>query len=129
VRLTAQALSAEPKDASFAAAAQARRVVRLDSPVAQARLQDDGSVALVLQDCSSHVFDILYAALGCRPRSDLALPLGASRDDTGQLQVDRHCRTSVSGLYAAGDVVSGLDQLAVAIGHGAIAATAIHNHC
>ena len=129
VRLTAQALSAEPKDASFAAAAQAQRVVRLDSPVAQARLQDDGSVALVLQDCSSHVFDILYAALGCRPRSDLALPLGASRDDTGQLQVDRHCRTSVSGLYAAGDVVSGLDQLAVAIGHGAIAATAIHNHC
>ncbi|SNS87210.1 hypothetical protein SAMN06265795_10856 [Noviherbaspirillum humi] len=35
--------------------------------------------------------------------------------------------TSVPGLYAAGDVVSGLNQIAVATGQAAIAATAIHN--
>jgi thioredoxin reductase (NADPH) len=33
----------------------------------------------------------------------------------------------VECLYAAGDVVSDLHQLAVATGHAAIAATAIHN--
>ena len=41
--------------------------------------------------------------------------------------VDRHQQTSVSGLYAAGDVVAALNQLSVATGHAAIAATAIHN--
>ena len=35
--------------------------------------------------------------------------------------------TDVSGLYAAGDVVQGLDQISVACGQAAIAATAIHN--
>jgi thioredoxin reductase (NADPH) len=35
--------------------------------------------------------------------------------------------TSVDGLYAAGDVVSSLDQIAVATGQAAIAATHIHN--
>ncbi len=35
--------------------------------------------------------------------------------------------TTVPGLYAAGDVVHGLAQISVAMGHAAIAATAIHN--
>jgi thioredoxin reductase (NADPH) len=35
--------------------------------------------------------------------------------------------TSVPGLYAVGDVVSALNQIAVATGHAAIAATAVHN--
>ncbi|HVE51793.1 MAG TPA: hypothetical protein VNB23_00270 [Ramlibacter sp.] len=41
--------------------------------------------------------------------------------------VDSRQRTSVQGLYAAGDVVAALNQLSVAVGHAAIAATAIHN--
>ena len=35
--------------------------------------------------------------------------------------------TTVPGLYAAGDLVQGLAQISVAMGHAAIAATAIHN--
>ena len=71
-------------------------------------------------------FDILYPALGCKVGSDLALSLGASVGDVGALKVDEHQRTSVEGLYAAGDVVSDLHQIAVATGHAAIAATHIH---
>jgi thioredoxin reductase (NADPH) len=41
--------------------------------------------------------------------------------------VDDHLQTTVRGLYAAGDVAAGLNQIAVAYGHAAIAATAIHN--
>jgi thioredoxin reductase (NADPH) len=52
--------------------------------------------------------------------------LGAQCNTTGLLPVDDHQRTSVDGLYAAGDVVSDLHQLSVAEGHAAIAATAIH---
>ena len=70
---------------------------------------------------------MLYPALGCRVHSELAKALGARCNDVGNLEVDQKQRTSVEGLYAAGDVVSDLHQLSVAEGHAAIAATAIHN--
>jgi thioredoxin reductase (NADPH) len=41
--------------------------------------------------------------------------------------VDAHQQTSVPGLYAAGDLVRGLNQISTAEGEGAIAATHIHN--
>lgn len=71
--------------------------------------------------------DFLYPALGCRPRSELATSLGAAHDRVGCLKVDDHQQTTVDRLYSAGDVVTDLHQLSVAIGHAAIAATAIHN--
>ncbi|MBV9992373.1 MAG: NAD(P)/FAD-dependent oxidoreductase [Alphaproteobacteria bacterium] len=69
----------------------------------------------------------LYIALGCHQRSELAASLGASLSEDGCIVVDAHQRTSISGLYAIGDVVVGLDQIATAIGHAATAATAIRN--
>jgi thioredoxin reductase (NADPH) len=72
-------------------------------------------------------FDHLYLALGCEPQSRLARACGASCDAAGNLTVDAHQQTSVANLYAAGDVVRGLNQIAVATGEAAIAATAIHN--
>jgi len=71
--------------------------------------------------------DVLYPALGCQVRSELAGDLGARRDDMGCLVVDQDQRTGIPGLFAAGDVVSDLHQLSVGVGHAAIAATAIHN--
>jgi thioredoxin reductase (NADPH) len=59
-------------------------------------------------------------------RSGLAVPLGAATGVAGCLEVDEHQCTSVSGLFAAGDVVSDLHQIAVGTGHAAIAATRIH---
>ena len=75
----------------------------------------------------SRTFDHLYLALGCEPQSALATSCGAKRDREGNLVVDLHQMTSVDGLFAAGDVVRGLNQIAVAVGEAAIAATAIHN--
>jgi thioredoxin reductase (NADPH) len=48
--------------------------------------------------------DILYPALGCTVRSELATALGAKCDETGNLLVDNHQQTSIEYLYAAGDV-------------------------
>ena len=78
-------------------------------------------------DGAAQSFDHLYLALGCSPQSALAVDGGARRDDEGNLVVDAHQMTSIDGLYAAGDVVRGLNQIAVATGEAAIAATAIHN--
>lgn len=72
-------------------------------------------------------FDTLYPALGLVHASGLATALGAKAHADGQLEVDAHQQTCVPGLYAAGDVAVDLNQICVATGHAAIAATAIHN--
>lgn len=72
-------------------------------------------------------FDTLYAALGTEVRAELARAAGAETSRDGGVLVDRHQMTSVEGLYAAGDVVKGLDQIGTAMGQAAIAATAMRN--
>jgi NADPH-dependent 2,4-dienoyl-CoA reductase/sulfur reductase-like enzyme len=69
----------------------------------------------------------VYSALGAWVRSELAIALGAKHTEDAELLCDDHQRTSVPGLYAAGDVVYTLNQIAVAVGQAAIAATDIHN--
>ncbi len=72
-------------------------------------------------------FDTIYAALGSDTRSELAAAAGVSTSDDGCIIVGRHQETSVPGLYAAGDVVLGLDQIGNAMGQAGVAATAIRN--
>lgn len=72
-------------------------------------------------------FDTAYCAYGVEPRSDLAAQLGAEIGEDGRLTVDAHQHSSVDGLYAAGDVVLGLNQIAVSCAEAAVAAIAIHN--
>jgi thioredoxin reductase (NADPH) len=70
--------------------------------------------------------DTLYPVLGADAQSGLGRALGARIDDGGELQVDKRMHTSVNGLYAIGDVVSGLNQISVAVGHAALAASTVH---
>jgi thioredoxin reductase (NADPH) len=65
--------------------------------------------------------------LGETARSSLAAKLGARTAQCEELVVDAHGATTVPGLYAVGDVVVGLNQIAVATGQAARAATHIHN--
>ncbi len=74
------------------------------------------------------VFDSVYPALGSHIRSELAVAAGAKANAEGCLEVDDHLETAVSGLFAAGDVVKGLDQISHAMGQAGVAATAIRNH-
>lgn len=82
---------------------------------------------ITLSDGKELCFDVLYPMLGESPRSALATQLGARCNKEGKLIVDRHQRTTVPALYAAGDVVDELNQISVAVGHAALAATDIHN--
>lgn len=84
--------------------------------------------ACQVQDAAgqSHRFDTLYAAMGAPARSGLAVSAGAAVGEDGAILTDENLRTSVPGLYAIGDVVTELNQISVAFGHAAIAATAIH---
>ena len=75
----------------------------------------------------SEAFDTVYPALGSHIHSELAAQLGAQTSEDGCMVVDGHQRTDVPGLYAAGDVVLGLDQISHAMGEGGVAATSIRN--
>jgi thioredoxin reductase (NADPH) len=72
-------------------------------------------------------FDTLYPALGSEIHSELAAGLDADCSDEGCIRVDNHQRTSVHGVFAAGDVVLGLDQISHAMGEAGVAATAMRN--
>lgn len=72
-------------------------------------------------------FDSVYPALGSDTHTQLAEMLGAALSKTCCIVVDSHQRTSVPGLYAAGDVVLGLDQISHAMGEGGVASTTIRN--
>lgn len=71
--------------------------------------------------------DTVYPALGSAPNVALFNQLGLRTDGDGCILTDAHQRLGLSGLYAAGDIVAGLDQISVAMGHAAIAATTLHN--
>jgi thioredoxin reductase (NADPH) len=113
-------------------AATARRLERAGVNVAESAgrgvtIEKRRITAFDLEAGEPLAFDAVYSALGVTPRVRLAVEAGAKRDAGGRLIVDEHQRTSVPGLYAAGDVVRGLNQISTAAGEGAIAATAVHN--
>jgi thioredoxin reductase (NADPH) len=74
-----------------------------------------------------HTFDTIYPALGSDTHTQLAEMAGAKLSGDACILVDRHMRTTVPGLYAAGDVVIGLDQISHSMGQGGVAATTIRN--
>jgi thioredoxin reductase (NADPH) len=101
----------------------------IEEPIAALITDGNRIAAMRTGGGQEHRFEVLYSALGTKIRSDLAVALGAQHDRLGALLVDDHNQTSVDGLYAAGDIVRGLSQIVVAMGHAAIAATEIHNRC
>jgi len=106
------------------------------------RLEDAGIEAVdgpaqavaVSKDCiivetseGTYTFDSVYPALGSDTHTQLAEMLGARLNEQGCIGIDAHQRTSIEGVYAAGDVVIGLDQISHAMGEGGVAATTIRN--
>jgi len=89
---------------------------------------DGEQCTYTLADGSVESFDCVYPFLGAYTTAGLVAALGAELSSSGEIVVDRQQMTDVPGLYAIGDVVSGLNQISVAVGQAAIAATAAHNH-
>ena len=100
-------------------------VTLLDGPARDFVLVDDGIEVSATGGRQS--FFSIYPALGSEVRSELAEMLGAKTENAGCIIVDAHQRTSVPGLFAAGDVVLGLDQISHAMGEGGVAATTMRN--
>jgi len=123
-QVTAVRLDDDEPSADCAAAARDAGIAVL--PRAASLRHDGQCCVFALADGSEHRYDTVYPVLGSEAQSRLAAALGAAVDDNDELIVDGALQTGVDGLYAIGDVVSALNQISVAVGHAAIAASAIH---
>ena len=98
-----------------------------ERPVERYAPHDRGFDIYLEGDATPLQFDVVYPALGVRQRTELAAMLGLPLGGEGCVEATSPLGTRVPGLYAVGDIVEGLDQISVAMGHGAVAATRAHN--
>jgi thioredoxin reductase (NADPH) len=80
-----------------------------------------------LEDGSEHPLAVLYGALGCEVNLDPVRHLGLRLDEEGYVVTNTRQETSLRGIYAAGDLVSDINQISVAFGQGAVAAVRLHH--
>ncbi len=117
-----QALKLRPEDYQKLKAAGIECV---DGPTQAVAISNE---FIVVDTAEGHyTFDSIYPALGSDTHIQLAEMVGADLSSAKCIVVDSHMRTSVPGLYAAGDVVIGLDQISHSMGQGGVAATTIRN--
>ncbi|CDX46981.1 FAD-dependent pyridine nucleotide-disulfide oxidoreductase [Mesorhizobium sp. ORS 3359] len=90
-------------------------------------LREAGLDVVMADGSKTERIGVLYAAMGCDVRSELAMDVGAHCDEEGYILIGPHAQTSADGVYAIGDVAKALNQIAVGFGQAALAATHIHN--
>lgn len=70
----------------------------------------------------------LFIEIGGVPGTALVSSLGVSMDTGGYIKVDNHLATNITGVFAAGDLVSyglSIEQISTAVGLGARAAASV----
>jgi thioredoxin reductase len=81
---------------------------------------------LVFSDGSELPRDGLLVAAPLRQRGSLAANLGVELDPPGTIAVDEFGRTSVAGVFAAGDVAGTIQMVAAALGDGGRTGAFVH---
>ncbi|HTN79537.1 MAG TPA: NAD(P)/FAD-dependent oxidoreductase, partial [Acidimicrobiales bacterium] len=105
----------------------ARGVHVVDGAVARFSVVDDRLDAVQLDDGRAVPRDAVFVRPAPRPRDDgLAAALGCEVDQDGFVRVDAAGRTSVPGVWAAGNAANPRAQVITAAGEGSAAAIAIN---
>jgi len=89
--------------------------------VAGLRVEDGALRAVVRRDSSEVRCDAVLLHAPLRRRDALPERLGLALTDTGLVATDAQARTSVPGVYAAGDLAVAPQQVAIALGSGHLA--------
>ena len=87
------------------------------------RIVDEAAVELA--DGARLDLDVLFIGAAPEPFDEVLDQLGASRGDDGWIAVDEHGRTSVPGVWAAGNVTNPTANVPASIAAGAVAGYAI----
>ncbi len=99
--------------------------------IVEARARERGALAAVRVEGGGKVEEIevdhLFSVQGSEPNSALARALGVRLSNGGYIEVDTEGKTSVPGVYAAGDVTRLFShQIATAVHEGGAAANALN---
>jgi thioredoxin reductase (NADPH) len=99
--------------------------VEVFDALAGVRAQDGALQAVVLPDGSEVPRDVLFVAAPPTPRDAAFAHLALDRKDAGLLVADTFGRTSLAGLYGAGDLVAEAPAVVQALATGQRAAVGI----
>jgi thioredoxin reductase (NADPH) len=105
----------------------ARGIPVIAGEIATARAREPGVFAAVVLAGGEEIeVDHLFSEQGARPNVALAESMGIDLTDDGYIRVDTEARTSMAGIYAAGDVTRLFSHQVVTAAHeGATAATSL----
>jgi thioredoxin reductase len=105
----------------------ARAVGVVEGPVSRLVVEDDALTGVELEDGRVVRRDAMFVRPGFTANSDLLTSLGCATRDDGWVVADATGRTSVPGVWVAGNAVNPRAQVITAAGEGSAAAIAINN--
>ncbi|MFB6361827.1 MAG: NAD(P)/FAD-dependent oxidoreductase [Halobacteriales archaeon] len=95
--------------------------------VAGVQNDEDGWLkALEFEDDTVREYKGGFAMYGAEYNNGLARELGCELNNDGTVSVDDHGQTSVTDVYAVGDLTPGHNQIPIALGDGAKAGISLH---
>ncbi|MBS7564876.1 NAD(P)/FAD-dependent oxidoreductase [Mucilaginibacter sp. Bleaf8] len=115
-------LSAEKRQATLN-----RKIRIVEHPIKALKHENGYLKAIVFADGTTQKLDALYARLRFEQHSQLPALLGCELNEQGYLKVDEVKRTTVAGIYAAGDNSTPMRAVAAAVAAGGMAGAMI-NH-
>jgi thioredoxin reductase len=104
----------------------ARAIGVVDGQVTGLDVQDESLYSVCVDGVGAVRRDALFVAPTFVPNSSLLAELGCKLDDDGWVQVDKTGRTSIDGVWAAGNAVNPRAQVITAAGEGSAAAIALN---
>jgi thioredoxin reductase len=105
----------------------ARAVGVVEGPVSRLVIEDDALTGVELEDGRIVPRDAVFVRPGFVPNSHLLASLGCATRDDGWVVADPTGRTSVPGVWVAGNAANPRAQVITAAGEGSAAAIAINN--
>lgn len=96
-------------------------------PITEMYADDLGMLGGIRTENGDYPIEGAFLAQGVASGSDFAIRIGAIMDGDS-IKVDRNYQTNVPGLFAAGDCIGGILQIAKAVSDGAIAGMSINEY-
>jgi thioredoxin reductase (NADPH) len=97
-------------------------IIDTDGRVSSVKIIENGEPAEIITDG-------VFVFVGLMPNTDFLAGSGVELDELGLVKTNQHLETTVSGIFASGDVRSGATmQIASAVGEGASAALSIREY-
>jgi thioredoxin reductase len=117
---------AELDEPEYCAKLDALNIPVLTDPITRVCCENNEIRCLMLEGGKQLDTDKVFFTIAQYPADDLGAQLDCERDDEGHVVVDAQGRTSVTHVYAAGDITPGPQFAIMAAAEGTAAALSIH---